>query len=464
MKTELNKIDLNNINSVWLIGIKGTGMAAIAQVFVRLGKQVAGSDVDEDFFTKEILDDLQISVNNFSADNITDNIDLVIYSVAYPEDHPELVVARNKNIPTITLTDGHALLMKNKKSIAVAGTHGKTTTTAILGYIMQQADFDPTVLVGAPIPQFNGSALVGGSEYFVIEACEYKHKFQQYSPMSLILHNIDYDHPDTFSTIEEYVDEFIMLAQKIPSFGFIAANVDDSNIQKVLSRVNVEIIPYGTVPSAEWRIEHDPEGSSIKSQNFSIFHRGNLWAKGNTQLQGNFNLTNILAAVVVAVKFNISQDIILKSIKRFRSPKRRFEYIGETEKGAIIIDDFAHHPTAIQVTLRTIRDMYPNKKITTVFHPHTFSRTASLFNDFAQSFRDVDRAIILDIYGSAREEHGGTSSEQLIEAINKFSNNANYASSQDEAYSFLENNLDEDDILVTLGAGDVWKLAERLKK
>jgi len=458
----MEKMNLNEINNVWLVGIKGTGMVAVAQILARLSKQVNGSDVAEDFFTKEILDDLNIKPKEFSKNNITKNIDLVIYSIAYGDSHPELIAARELQIPTISLTESHALLMRHKKSIAVSGTHGKTTTTAILGYILQQADFDPTVLVGAPIPQFNGSALIGGSDYFVIEACEYQHKFAYYNPMSLVLHNIDYDHPDTYATREDYVDEFIALALKIPQFGFIAANVDDVNVQKVITRAQVEIITYASNSSAEWKIERNKELSNIQAQHFIIYHQGNIWAHGETQLHGNFNLLNILAAAVVAVKLNVSQDVIIKSIKRFKSPKRRFEYIGTTTTGALVIDDFGHHPTAIQVTLRALRDMYPKKRITAVFHPHTFSRTASLFADFARSFQDVDRAIILDIYGSARETAGTVTSEDLAKAVLNVSDNGIYIPDQNQAEEFLNKDLSDNDIIITLGAGDVWKLAQKL--
>jgi len=457
------EIDIENIKKVWLVGIKGTGMTSLAQILRRYNILVAGSDTAEVFFTDEVLKNLGIGYKEeFSSENITDDIDLLIYSTAYQPDHIEIVAARKKNIPVISLAEAHGLLMKQKMSIAVAGTHGKTTTTAILGYILQQADFDPTVIVGAPVPQFNGSALVGGSKYLVIEACEYQNKFQYYNPTGLIVNNIEYDHPDSFPTKEDFFKVFIDFAKKIPQYGFIVANVDDVKVQELITQVNKEIITFGTVPSAAWRIEEDSSYTGSLAQGFVIYKDNNLWCKGETNLWGRFNLLNVLAAVVCAVKLGADQTSILSAIKRFRAPKRRFEFKGETSQGTIVIDDFAHHPTALQVTLKALRDHYPDKHITAVFHPHTFTRTRALFDDFARSFKNVDEVIILDIYGSAREKQGTVSSEQLVEAINVHSANALHIPDKQEVLEYLRKKTAAGRVVITLGAGDVWKIADAL--
>ncbi|MGB0757616.1 MAG: UDP-N-acetylmuramate--L-alanine ligase [Patescibacteria group bacterium] len=453
---------LTDVRSVWLIGIKGTGMTPIAQILCRRGKTVGGSDVAEDFFTKEVLDALPVTIKNFTANNITKNIDLVVYSTAYADDHVELKKARELGIPALSLPEMHKVLMEDKKSIAVAGTHGKTTTTSLIGYMLQQADVDPTVIVGAPVPQFDGSALVGGSDFFVLEACEYGKKFDHYLPKTLVLTNIDYDHPDVFSDRDAYVEEFIQFALKIPSFGFIIANVDDINVQKVINRVSCEVVQYGSVPSAHWRIERDIQYAGSQAQGFIITHQGNLWAKGETDLIGHFNLLNILAAVVTVQKFGVSQDIILKAVKRFRAPKRRGEYKGTTKSGALVIDDFGHHPTELQATFRALKEQYVDKELIAVFHPHTFTRTKELLSDFAQSFKDVDRAIVLDIYGSAREDKGGITTEDLVAAVTAVSHNAEYIPTMDEVYEELIDTVDEKHVIVTIGAGDVWQLADKL--
>lgn len=459
----MKEIDFTKIKKVWLVGIKGTGMTSLAQILSRYDIQVSGSDTDEIFFTDEVLKSLGIDFKEkFSPDNISDDIDLLVYSTAYSADNVEIAEAKNKNIPILSLPEMHGLLMKEKMSIAVSGTHGKTTTTAVLGYVLQQSDFDPTVIVGAPIPQFNGSALIGGSKYLVIEACEYQNKFQYYNPTCLIVNNIEYDHPDFFTCKEDFFKTFVNFAKKVPDYGFIVANVDDVKVQELITQVNKEIITFGTVPSAEWRIESDFNYTGSLAQGFVIFKDNNLWGKGETNLWGQFNLLNILAAVVAAVKLGVNQEAVIKAIKRFRPPKRRFEYKGTTSKGAVVMDDFAHHPTALQVTLRALREHYPDKQITAVFHPHTFTRTRALFDDFARSFKDVNKVIVLDIYGSVREKQGTVSSEQLVEAINVHSNNAVYLPTKQEALDYLRQQEGKDRVFITMGAGDVWKIANAL--
>lgn len=446
---------------VWLVGIKGTGMTALAQILQRFGSQVAGSDSAEVFFTDTVLANLGIKVKeNFSADNISKNLDLVIYSTAYPANHIELKTARQLGIPTIALPVAHGLLMKGKTAVAVSGTHGKTTITALLGYLLQQADYDPTVVVGAPVPQFDGNALVGGSDYFIFEACEYQNKFQYYYPTGLIINNIEYDHPDAFATREDFFKVFLDFAKKVPTYGFLVVNVDDVKVQDLITQVNKDMVTYGTVPSANWRIERQGDYKGNLSQGLVIYQNNNIWAKGETRLFGKFNLINILAAVATAVKLGVPQDKILKAISTFQAPKRRFEYKGINNQGTIFIDDFAHHPTAIQVTLKTIRENYPDKKITAIFHPHTFSRTLALFDEFSRSFKDADEVVILDIYGSAREEQGTVSSEQLVTAINGISHNAKYLPDKQSAYDYLLSSKGANDVVISMGAGDVWKIVD----
>lgn len=454
------EINLQDTKKVWLVGIKGTGMTSLAQILNRFGIIVGGSDTEEVFFTDEVLKNLNISVKNFSLENITLDIDLLVYSTAYEKNHPEIAAALKKNIPVISLPEAHGVLMKEKMSVAVAGTHGKTTTTAILGYILQQSDFDPTVIVGAPVPQFNGSALIGGSKYLVIEACEYQNKFQYYNPTALVLNNIEYDHPDSFPSRKDFFKVFVDFAKKIPQYGFIVANVDDVKVQELITQVNKEIITFGMATSAEWKIEKWTDYDGSLAQGFVVTKGENLWGRGETSLVGKFNLLNILASIVVAVKLGASQEDILKAVKRFKPPKRRFEYKGEGPAGSIVIDDFAHHPTALQVTLKALRENYPDKIITAVFHPHTFSRTRALFDDFARSFKNVDEVIILDIYGSAREHQGTVSSEQLVEAINVHSANAKYIPAKTEVLNYLKNQAGPERLIITLGAGDVWKIAD----
>jgi len=429
-------MNLLDIKKAYFIGIKGVGMTALAQVLQGQGIEVLGSDTKEKFFTDQVLKKLKIEViEGFNKENVPTDADLIIVSAAYLGQgvkNPEVKEAKKKNISLLTYPQILGILFQKKYGLAVAGTHGKSTITAMLGLVLEKAGLDPTVIVGTRIIQWQSNARVGHSKYLVAEADEYRNNFLYYSPQALILTSLEYDHPDFFKNFEEYKKTFKQLIRKIPSDGFIVANGQDEQVKEAVKQAKCQIIEYGY------------PGQEIK-----------------LQVPGQHNLLNASAVMVMAEKLGLPKEIIKKGLADFQGTSRRFEFKGEN-KGVILIDDYAHHPTEIQATLKAAQKLYPQRKIWAVFQPHTFSRTKALLKEFAQSFNQADQVIILDIYGSAREESGGIHAQDLVKEIKKHRNKTNYIPTIKEAGEYLKKQSQPGQVILTMGAGDVWKLSTAL--
>lgn len=460
---------LDHIKSAYFIGIKGVGMTALAQIFKEKYKvKVIGSDTDEEFFTDKVLRSHRIKFcNGFNVKNLSSQVGtrrgafLVIISSAYNEQNNiEVKQAKKLGLKIIKYSEGLSMLFKNNFGIAICGSHGKTTTTAMLGYVLKKAGLDPTVIVGSNVPQFKGNALSGKSKYLVVEADEYQAKILEYQPQAIIITNIDYDHPDFFKNEKAYKQVFWKFIKKLPKNGILVVNVDDGNVKDLVKKVKqqklrIKILEYSAVfpPFAK-----GARGIFSASNGISL------------KLPGTHNISNALAVFTLAKHFDIPEKQIIKYLNEFKGTTRRFEHKGKYRR-AIVIDDYAHHPTEIKATLKAAREKYPEKRIWCVFHPHTFSRTQALFDDFAKSFHDADKTIILDIYGSARETKGNGhfnrrrgDSKDLVSAINKNNSDALYLPTKEDTAKYLRNRLGDKDILITMGAGDVWKIGEKLLK
>lgn len=437
---------LNNIKSAYFIGVKGVGMTALTQIFKEKYKiNVIGSDTNEEFFTDKVLRAHRIKFyNGFKIKNLPHRVDLVVISSAYNEQNNiEVKEARNRGLKIIKYSEGLSILFKNNFGIAVCGSHGKTTTTAMLGYVLKKAGLDPTVIVGSNVPQFKGNALVGKSQYLVVEADEYQAKILEYQPKIIIITNIDYDHPDFFKDEKAYREVFWKFIKKLPKDGILVANTGDKNVNNLIKKVKQQRLP-------------------VKVLEYSLSQRNNI-AGLNLKIPGLHNISNALAVFILAKHFNISEKKIIKYLNEFKGTTRRFEYKGKY-RGAIIIDDYAHHPSEIQATLKAAREKYSKKRIWCVFHPHTFSRTEAFFDDFAKSFNNADKTIILDIYNSARETKGNVHSKDLVKAINENHSDALYLPTKEDTMEYLKSNLERNDVLITMGAGDVWKIGGKLLK
>ncbi len=460
-----------------MIGVKGVGMAMLAQYLVEQEIEVIGSDTDDVFMTDEVLKSRGINIfEGFDAKNIPANADLIIYSTAYnKENNTELASALVGKIKVLTYAEALADIFNQKYGIAVVGSHGKTTTTAWLGFVMQKAKLEPNVLVGAKVPQFDGLALTSKSNYFVVEVDEYQNKLKYFQPKGVILNNIEYDHPDFFPTVEDYNRVFIEFIKKLPSSGFLVANYDDSVIRKVASvNSRAKVISYAINETADYvaydmrnkngrqffKVKIGSDEEDITGSNESLL--GDFVI----QLAGQHNIYNALAVIVASIELGIELVDIRKYLEEFEGTARRMQKMGEY-RGAEIIDDYAHHPNEVKATISAIKQKYPDKKIKLVFHPHTYTRTKALLNDFAASFGGVDELIILDIYGSAREKQGGVHSRDLIELIKQKNNKAInqkvlHIPTLAECEAYLKENIEHGEIVVLMGAGDVFRIGDNI--
>ena len=401
---------LNNIKTVYFIGIKGVGMTAFAQILQGQGMRVSGSDTDENFFTDKVLSKLNISfVEGFKAKNIPQNVDLIISSVAYINSgNVENQEAKKRGLTITTYPEALAELFNNAWGIAVTGSHGKSTTSAMLGFILEHAGLDPTVVVGSRVNQWKSNARVGRSKYFIIEADEYRDAFLRYWPKMILLTNIDYDHPDYFPTEESYTMSFKNFTSRVPRDMLMRGNNPDQ--------------------------------------------------KFNLKLPGEYNQENANLAHQAALKLGVSEDISREALENFDGLARRFESYGKYN-GTLLFDDYAHHPSEIRAVLKATREKHPHKKIIALFQPHTFSRTKALFKDFTRAFGDADTIYILKTYGSAREKGPDVWGKKLAGALH-----ARYFTSHKSVLIGIKKDLDAGMVFLTLGAGDGWQILKMLKK
>lgn len=464
---------LSHFKSVHMIGIKGAGMTALAELLSKQGVIVTGSDTNEVFFTDSILQKLGIKYNEqFDAKNIPSSTEAVIYSTAYSkEKNIELAAAVSSGLPVLSYPQALGMLTREKLTLAVCGTHGKTTTSALLADTLKFTGADPSAIVGSRIMSWEGNALYGSGKFLVLEADEYQNKLAEYTPFAVILTSVDFDHPDFFSDRDEYEQAFKDFVARIPKHGVLVYCSDQSSVVRIAEIATCQKISYGFLPGADFQIsEYTPTAMGFvfdkdaPKQTFVVTQNGQSLGTFQLKLAGAHNAQNAVAVLALCV--HLKQDIerMRKTFEKFGGTERRFEYIGE-RYGALIYDDYAHHPEEIRATLLAFRELYPDRRLRVIFHPHTFTRTKVLLTDFAQSFDVADEIHVLDIYGSAREEQGGVSSKELVDLMNRFvPGKASYAPSAEELTSSLEKTMGRQDVIITLGAGNVWEIAHALVK
>lgn len=440
---------------IHFVGIKGTGMSALAQISAQIeGATITGSDVEETFYTDSVLKRANIPVLGFSPTNV-ENADLVVASAAYTDNHPEISRAKELNIPVLTYPQYLGRLLSKKRAISVSGTHGKTSTTAMMGLVMLQAGLDPTIVVGSDVPSIGGNAHSGKGEFFLAESCEYRRHFLNYSPEHLVITNIEFDHPDYFNDLDDVIMAFAELAKKVPAHGHIYMWDDDPNRKYIIS--DAPITTFGLSESADVRatdIIFQDEQSLMK-----IMLKGQYVGDLNLHVVGRHNVINALATIALCHQIGIPIEKILHSLSQFNGTKRRFEHIGSNKNGALIVDDYAHHPTEIRTTLEGARLSFPDRRIRAVFQPHTFSRTEKLLLEFSQAFKGADEVVIADIFASARENENNTvSAPNLAKLIQKQGIQARYIGTLEDIAVYLSNTLSPKDLVLTLGAGDIYKV------
>lgn len=415
-------------------GIKGSGMSSLAQILHDSSNEVQGSDVEKHFFTEEPLHERSITVLPFSEDNITEGL-TIIAGNAFPDTHPELVKAKELGLDVIRYHDFLAEYMKQSVSVAITGTHGKTSTTGLLAH----------VLTGfAPISYLIGDGTGKGvqdSDFFVFESCEYKRHFLAYEPDYAIITNIDFDHPDYFKDMEDVLNAFGDMALNVKKA--IIACGDDPNCLAI--QANVPVVLYGLGEGNDFsasNIVKSAEGTS-----FDVFVRNEFYHSFTIPMPGDHAIKNALAVIALCQYEGLEPTVIAERLKSFNGVKRRFTEV--QADGAILIDDYAHHPTEIRATLQSARQKYPEREIIAVFQPHTFSRTAALMDEFAESLSEADQVYLCDIFGSAREKSGTLTVNDLAEKI------PGSAHLTLDAIEALDGH--EDAVFLFMGAGDVQK-------
>lgn len=457
---------INNIKHIHFIGIKGVAMAALAILSKRAGIKVSGSDIEEEFVTDKVLKRFGISwKNSFSENNLEGNPDLVIVTGAHGGmTNPEAIAAQKKGLNVLMHGKALGKIMDGYFQISVAGCHGKTTTSAITAYLFSMSGLSPSFAIGcADIPSLKTPGLLGKGKYFIAEADEYMTcpetdktpRFLWQKPSILVITNIEYDHPDAFKNINEVKKAFLKLISRMPNNGTIICCVDNENVISLLKSVDKKVITYGFSSKSDWIV------SNVRFNNgktrFNLNYKGQN--KGNIEISipGEHNSLNATASLIVALEVGLKLEDIKKYFPLFSGTKRRFEFITE-KKGIKLYDDYAHHPTEITASLKAARKIFPNNRIICIFQPHTFSRTRSLFNEFATSFKDADIIIITGIYSSSREEHNkNISGKILANEIIKTNPSTVYIEGEKEIGNYLKNNSLSGDIIFTMGAGDIFR-------
>lgn len=427
------EINLNKIKKIYFVGIGGIGISAIARLMHMQGKNVSGSDTSKSLITDKLRETgLKINIGH-KKENIEYDIDLIVKTIAISEDNPELLEAKSRNIQIKTYPEMLSIISKGMYTIAVSGTHGKTTTTAILSKILIDAGLDPTVIVGSLMKDSSNNSqsnlVTGHSKYFLVEACEYRRSFLNLNPRILIITNLEEDHLDYYKDLADIQSAFRELAIKIPTDGAVVCDTSNPHLEPVLKNLKCTIISYK--PLLNTRLK-------MKSP-------------------GDHNQQNASAALAVANILMVDSHQSIKSIENFNGTWRRFDFQGKTENGALVYDDYAHHPQEIQAVLKGTREMYPDYKRVVFFQPHQFSRTKLLLEDFGRSFTDADEIYILPIY-PARELFDTTiNSKMLVDKIKLHNEKSYYIETFKESRSII-GNYDSNTIILTMGAGDVYKI------
>ncbi len=447
-------------NNIHFVGIGGIGMSAIAEILLRQEFKVSGSDLRESENT-EYLRNLgaEIFIGHDAA-NI-ENADVVVYSSAVKiNENLETVAAMEKNIPLLRRAEMLAEVTRLKYCLAVSGTHGKTTTTSMCGITLMKAGLEPTVIVGGRLGSLGGSnARLGDGDWTVVEADEYDRSFLQLLPTVAIINNIEREHMDIYEDYQDLTDTFVQFANKVPFYGFVAVCIDDEGIKDILPKIKKKNITFGLSKSAEYRAENIVQEKF--STTFSVYKSENMLGEMKINIPGVHNVRNALATVAVAMELGIDFSVIVQALASFTGVNRRFEIKGDYN-GMPVIDDYAHHPTEIRATLKAAKDGF-DRRIIAVFQPHTFTRTAEFYDEFARSFDDADILIVTDVYPAREKPIEGISGKLVSDYAIKYNHkNVYYCPTIDEVYDLVVKISKPEDMLITLGAGDIWKLNKRL--
>lgn len=441
------------------VGIGGIGMSGIAELLLNLGYKVSGSDIKLSSITKH-LEKLGCIVFKGHFREQIRGADVVVTSSAIGPANPEVVAAREMSIPVIPRAEMLAELMRLKYSIAVAGTHGKTSTTSIIASVLDKGGLDPTVVIGGKLKSIGANVLLGQGDFIVAEADESDGSFLKMSPAIAVVTNIDMEHLDFYKDLNSIKEVFLRFTDRVPFYGLVVLCLDNEPIQDLIPKIKKRFATYGMSAQADFQARN-VSFEGLKSR-FSIYHHGSMLGKIVLNLPGLHNIYNSMASIAVGIELNIPFKKIKDALETVEGVHRRFE-VKEEIKGITVVDDYGHHPTEIKATLQAAKTCWPDRRKVVVFQPHRYTRTKALFDDFTRAFYQADKLILLPIYPAGEEKIRGVDSLLLCEGIKAHGHrDAVYADSVSESVFYLKETLRQGDILLTLGAGDVWKVGEKV--
>lgn len=454
-------IDLSQYKKIHCIGIGGIGLSAIAEILLSRGYEVSGSDMKESAETARLASKGARVFIGHRAEN-ADEADLLVFSAAVGHDNPEMKRAEERGIPILSRAQMLGLLMQEyENSIAVSGTHGKTTTTSMVSLILDRAKLEPTILVGGNLAEIGGNVKVGHSRYFITEACEYMDSFLSLKPKIEIILNIDSDHLDYFKDIDHIVSSFDKFARLVPASGTIIAYDANPFVNQVIRDLD-NVVTFGLSENCDYyaaNIQFNEEGMPA----FDVCHDGQLLSRVQLAVPGEHNILNALAAFTCACALGVEPQLTKETLERYHGTQRRFDIVGTTAKGVKIVDDYAHHPTEIKATLSASENV-PHNKLWCIFQPHTYTRTIALFDEFAEAFEKADKLILAEIYAAREKNIYKISSAQLAEKIKETHPHKEVLFMEDFAAiaDYVDDQAQRGDMVITMGAGDIYKVGEML--
>lgn len=445
------------IQHIYFVGIGGIGMSGIAEVLINLGFSVSGSDLRESDTTKRLKSLGGIIYYGHNAENLK-NVDVVVTSSAVKADNPEVVEAHRRLVPVIPRAEMLAELMRLKKGIAVAGTHGKTTTTSMVATVLSAAGIDPTVVIGGKLDSIKSNAKLGQGVYLVAEADESDGSFLYLSPIISIVTNIDPEHLDHYGDEEKMLQCFLDFINKVPFYGLAVLCMDNRNIQLLLSKIRKRFITYGMTPQADIQA-CDIEYKGMRTS-FNLNFKGNMLGRIEIGMPGLHNVYNAMAAIAVAMEMDIPFESVKKGIEGFGGVQRRFQIKGEAA-GIMVVDDYGHHPEEIRATLSAAKGGW-EKRVVVIFQPHRYSRTRDLFNDFVTAFNEADVLVLTEIYAAGEQPIEDVTGQKLFEAIERHGHrDVSFVADRSEVAALLHEKVLDGDIVITMGAGNIWEAGEQ---
>ncbi len=446
-----------NIHKIHFVGIGGIGMSGIAEILLDQGFEVSGSDNSLTEITDRLTKLGAKVYKSHSPENLKD-ADVLVYSSAVTTDNPEVAAAIEKNIPVIKRSEMLAETMRMKYGIGIAGTHGKTTTTSMVGLCLTEGGIDPTIIVGGKLSGLGGTnARLGNGEFIVVEADEFDRTFLKLTPVIAALTTLESEHLDTYKDLDDIKSAFIEFANKVPFYGFVVLCLDEPALLEIIPEINKKIITYGTTQHADIGavdITHNEFSSS-----YTVKHNGEDLGKIKLNVPGLYNVKNSLVAVTIAKELGIGFSVIKKALEKFSGVYRRFEI--KYNKEILVVDDYAHHPTETTASLEGIRAGW-KRRLVVVFQPHLYSRTRDFYQEFGRSFLNSDVFICTDVYPAREERIDGVDGKMISDITQKFGHkNVHYIADKNDIPEYLLNIVEDDDIVITMGAGDIWKYGEK---